>query len=656
MSNWWDTDPVANSQASGPDFAGAISSIESGGNYRALGPQTGKGRALGKYQVMDFNVGPWSEKVLGRRLTPEQFLADDKAQDQIFEGVFGNYVKKYGPEGAAKAWFGGERGMNNPNARDILGTTVASYANKFNNRVGNVAASAQSKNWWGADPVAGEAQAEPETPMVATPEAAQFQRPPAATITVAPGAKPAPMSGPQQMAIQHGNILSAASQGATPNVDILGKNLISSEVFEGDDGSILFRDPQSGQVTPTNNTQHIVMRDPADNTPKVYARTNDALENPAVGVARVLAPGLMAGAPTARAAIPATNRIQPKASDIFATAKPSYREFDKIAKAEPLKGDVSYAARLRAALEGADFIDEQAKPVFAVIDVLKRIEDGGKATVADLQKIKKIAGKSFGSADKPTRDAAAVAVKEVMRMIGEASKPAAQALKSGDEIHSTALAVQDLQRKAAVAGLRKGRAGYGGNAVNSMRQVLSPIVEKDIKGLKTLYKPDEIQAMREIVEGTEATNALRLVGMASPSKGALSTIGGIGAGVTGAATGFGGLGFLIPALGAASNKLATVLQGKQIERLAAQVAKRSPMYAEAVARAVTRYEQAQMQFVNNPTANTLAAYIGASRALSSGLTKDGIEITSGTLLKAIQAPVKSAAEGDEPAVPWRPGQ
>jgi hypothetical protein len=138
-------DDVPMEPKSGANFADAISSIESGGNYRALGPQTGKGRALGKYQVMDFNVGPWSEKVLGRRLTPEQFLADDKAQDQIFEGVFGNYVKKYGPEGAAKAWFAGERGMNNPNAKDMLGTTVASYAEKFNKRAGNMSASAQSK-------------------------------------------------------------------------------------------------------------------------------------------------------------------------------------------------------------------------------------------------------------------------------------------------------------------------------------------------------------------------------------------------------------------------------------------------------------------------------------------------------------------------------
>jgi hypothetical protein len=174
MSNWWDADPIANA-AAGPNFADAISSIESGGNYRALGPQTGKGRALGKYQVMDFNVGPWSEKVLGRRLTPEQFLADDKAQDQIFEGVFGNYVKKYGPEGAAKAWFAGERGMNNPNAKDMLGTTVAAYAEKFNSRAGNVAASAQAKNWWDADPEVA-AGAEPEKPLVYGPEVPDMGR------------------------------------------------------------------------------------------------------------------------------------------------------------------------------------------------------------------------------------------------------------------------------------------------------------------------------------------------------------------------------------------------------------------------------------------------------------------------------------------------
>ncbi len=120
----------------GSPAAGAISGIESGGNYRAIGPETGKGRALGKYQVMDFNVGPWSREVLGREVTPQEFIATPQIQDAIFNAKFGQYEKKYGPEGAARAWFAGEGGMNDPNRKDVLGTTVSAYADKFNRAYG----------------------------------------------------------------------------------------------------------------------------------------------------------------------------------------------------------------------------------------------------------------------------------------------------------------------------------------------------------------------------------------------------------------------------------------------------------------------------------------------------------------------------------------
>jgi hypothetical protein len=124
-------------QAGPSNFGDAIAGIESGGKYDALGPVTKTGdRAYGKYQVMGANVPQWSKAHLGTEMTPQAFLASPEAQDAVFKGQFGQYAQKYGPQGAARAWFAGEGGMNNPQAKDQLGTTVADYERKFTGALG----------------------------------------------------------------------------------------------------------------------------------------------------------------------------------------------------------------------------------------------------------------------------------------------------------------------------------------------------------------------------------------------------------------------------------------------------------------------------------------------------------------------------------------
>jgi hypothetical protein len=119
------------------DPASVIGGMESGNRYDAVGPETGKGRALGRYQVMSFNVGPWTKEVLGQEMTPEQFLANPQAQDAVFKAKFGQARQQYGSdEAASRWWFAGPGGMNNPNARDVLGTSVADYSRKFNAGMG----------------------------------------------------------------------------------------------------------------------------------------------------------------------------------------------------------------------------------------------------------------------------------------------------------------------------------------------------------------------------------------------------------------------------------------------------------------------------------------------------------------------------------------
>jgi hypothetical protein len=126
----------ATPSADASPYAATIASIETGGSknpYSITGPVTKTGdMPYGKYQVMGANIPEWTKETLGKSMTPQEFLANPQAQDAVFNAKFGQYAQKYGPEGAAKAWFAGEGGMNNPNAKDSLGTSVSDYASKFN--------------------------------------------------------------------------------------------------------------------------------------------------------------------------------------------------------------------------------------------------------------------------------------------------------------------------------------------------------------------------------------------------------------------------------------------------------------------------------------------------------------------------------------------
>lgn len=130
------TAPVgAVTRAALPDigaYAKAIQSIESGGNYKALGPITKNGdRAYGAYQMMGNNIGPWSKETFGRTLTAEEFLQNPSMQDQMFQKKFGGYVDKFGPAGASQAWFGGPGSVGKGGRTDVLGTSVSEYSEKF---------------------------------------------------------------------------------------------------------------------------------------------------------------------------------------------------------------------------------------------------------------------------------------------------------------------------------------------------------------------------------------------------------------------------------------------------------------------------------------------------------------------------------------------
>lgn len=149
MADPWETflirftapQPPAQSHAGGSGggarmgaYRDAIAAIESrgSGDYAAIGPTNSRlGRAMGRYQIMEANIGPWSRQALGREVSPSEFLANPGLQDAIFDHVFGGYVDRYGEEGAAQAWFGGPGAVGRTQRQDVLGTTVGGYGQRF---------------------------------------------------------------------------------------------------------------------------------------------------------------------------------------------------------------------------------------------------------------------------------------------------------------------------------------------------------------------------------------------------------------------------------------------------------------------------------------------------------------------------------------------
>jgi hypothetical protein len=226
---------TASAPEGAPDYGKAIAGIESGGAYDKLGPQTKTGdRAFGKYQVMGNNIPEWTTQVLGKPMTPEQFLANPDAQEAVFKAKFGDYVQKYGPEGAAKAWFAGEKGMNNPNAKDVLGTSVAGYGQKFTNALGP--------------------QVPPEITggQSAAPQIASALAAPAGAPTAPPVGPAGVLAGmPQDTKLQIARLLSSNNPTAKAMGTALLQNAISDKVTyqTTPDGDILAMDPH-GRAPP----------------------------------------------------------------------------------------------------------------------------------------------------------------------------------------------------------------------------------------------------------------------------------------------------------------------------------------------------------------------------------------------------------------------
>jgi len=110
------------------NFRRAIVQRESGGRYGVMGVPVKGDRAYGAYQIMGRNIPSWSRMALGYSVTPQQFLRSPKLQDQIANYHLQRYYNKYGPAGAAVAWYAGEGNARKYVRQNGRGFNQAQYA------------------------------------------------------------------------------------------------------------------------------------------------------------------------------------------------------------------------------------------------------------------------------------------------------------------------------------------------------------------------------------------------------------------------------------------------------------------------------------------------------------------------------------------------
>lgn len=493
-------------------------------------------------------------------------------------------------------------------------------------------------NWWDADPVASQPKQIPAvergqtTPLRINVGAQAPQGQSAGNWWDADPVAPQTNSF-ARMNIEHQNIGPSATQGAVSSfADYKPENLLSTDIYESDVGPLQFKNNQ-GQIEQADTSKHIIIRNPNTGQLNVFARTPETTESGLAGklggVAQIIGSGLSTGPSPAR--VGAARAAIPTTAETFNAADTAY----KAARAVPATFDPAIGSALAdhitTSLNQAGAFPHLTKKVHQTVDLLRQ---GG--SINELRSVQEALNGLKIHKSPRVRQAAGEASQQIIDFLKRTEPVAGNAIETANANFAAASRAQQIEGLKEVAGLRTGRAGYGGNAVNNFRQVLSPIVEKAIKGNRHGFSPEEIRAMHEIVHGTTSTNILRGIGQLSPSKGAIQS---------GLALGTGGLTALI---GAVANRLATRITSGQIDRLGELIRKRSPAYQDAVRNAFNNYNGAAEAFVTNPSDASLLKFIIASRNLSNGLTRDGIKITSGDLMRAIQGPVKGAAEDEQP--------
>lgn len=474
-------------------------------------------------------------------------------------------------------------------------------------------------------------------------------------------AQPAPEpSAASQMVTDFLNQGSAAGQRTTPVIAAQTPNLISDQVFENDAGELQYKDPATGQLVTTDQNNQVILRDPADQKLKVYARTPSTNEGVLSSLGRLISTGLGSSAPETAGAVLAAkpSSAAPTIDAVKAAAAAGYESpaVKTLAiKSQPVTdmiGDVSRS------LNAQGFDDNVAPKTFGILKKAAAAPEGSFATADNLLSLRRTLGKAAASVDPAERQAAKTAIGAVDSFLenvpssgvlsGDASA-ASDAVKTANANYSAAKHAELIDQKAVRAELRAAAANSGQNVANTIRQRMADVLinPKERRG----FSAQELALMEKIVRGTRAQNTLRGAGNLLGGGGGLGAV--VTAGVGGFATG--GPGALAPVVGFMFKRLGNALTLRQVEQLSEMIRNRSPL-GQAIQNAAADWQKAHDALVKAPSYAKFSAFALASRNLANNLASSGVHIPPMQIVRSLQNPADSSADVNQQEIPREPSQ
>lgn len=460
-----------------------------------------------------------------------------------------------------------------------------------------------------------------------------------------------------QMLTDFQNQAIAGGQQTTPLISAQMPSLVSTEVHESDAGFAVYRDPATGQMVEVDRNKQVVLRDPADNRLKVFARSENTDEGALDAGARILAPGLAAGSPTARAAIPAAARSAPSRQALFDAADAGYDAARNLGvKFNPSAvGDVAH--NMRGALMSDGFDPITAKNTHALLGRLTEAADnvpqGVSGSFNDLESVRRALGKVASgatSADGLARSDAAAATRAIKAIDDFLASPG-NAVTAGNAEELSRL-VRDARGNYAAASRsarvgraedlaegRTGSAGSGSNTDNALRQRARDILKspKELRG----WSKEEIGELRRLVVGTPVRNMSRLLGKLAPT-GAVSAVisGGSGAAIAGPVGAVG-----LPVAGFAFKKLGDVLTMRQMNKLDEMLRANSPL-GRQVQSSFSDWSGKLDDLARVPSAPKVAQFAIATRNFTNNLRDAGINVSPAEFMRSVQGVIQGRAEDE----------